>query len=339
MKNQIAACGGSEIYLGCADELLDELLPEARVVVVTDPTVGRLHGTLMARYESVIISEGEASKSLETAAALYRRFAEMGLDRHTFVVAVGGGVVSDMAGFVAATYMRGMRFGVVPTTLLAQVDASIGGKNGVNLDGYKNMVGTFSQPEFVVIDTSLLETLSEREFRSGLAEVIKSAIIGDRMLFELLERSSLEALRRDGELLAEVVAASVRVKTGIVSHDERETDLRRLLNLGHTFGHAIEHCTAQYTHGEAVAIGIVMAASAAVRQGLLDTATHDRIVNLLERYGFETSCHVPTHELLDAVTRDKKGNRGNIALVLPTAVGGCSIRPMGMAEIVELIKE
>ncbi len=333
MKNPIAACGGSQIYLGEVARLLPELLPEGRVVVISDQTVWQHYSGVFNGLESILLPEGEHNKTLATVERLYRRFVEMGLDRHTFILAVGGGIVSDMGGFAAATYMRGMRFGTVPTTLLAQVDASTGGKNGVNLDGYKNMVGTFAHPEFVLLDTAFLATLPQREFRSGLAEVVKAAIIGDRGLFELLERSDAEAVRHDRALLERVVAAALRVKVDIVARDEREADVRRVLNLGHTFGHAIEHSTSLFTHGEAVATGMVMAATIAERCGVADSATRDRIVNLLLRYGFSTVSPVAHSELLAAITHDKKGNRGVTALVLPADIGHCIIRPTTPEEI------
>ena len=173
----------SEIYIGPTADILSGVLPEGRVIVVSDATIDRLYHPLLAPYDTVLIGAGESIKTLQTVESIYRRFIELGADRSTFVLAVGGGIVTDVAGFAAATYMRGLSFGFVSTTLLGQVDASVGGKNGVNVDGYKNMAGTFKQPRFVICDPEMLRTLSDREFRAGLAEVVKAAVIADADLF------------------------------------------------------------------------------------------------------------------------------------------------------------
>jgi 3-dehydroquinate synthase len=197
MLDTIEITSKSRVYIGEAGALLAELLPEKRVIVISDTGVDCLQHGLLAPYDTILVGRGESAKSLAMLDGIYRRLIELGADRSSFILGVGGGVVTDIAGFVASTYMRGVEFGFVTTTLLGAVDASVGGKNGVNVGGYKNMVGTFSQPQFVVCDASLLRTLPDREFRAGLAEVIKSAILGDAKLFELLERSSFEALRKD----------------------------------------------------------------------------------------------------------------------------------------------
>ena len=224
----------SEIFIGPLADILSGVLPEGRVVVVSDSTIDRLYHSVLAQYDTVLIGLGESVKTMQTVEMIYRRFIELGVDRSTFVLAVGGGIVTDVAGFAASTYMRGVKFGFVSTTLLGQVDASVGGKNGVNVDGYKNMAGTFTQPQFVICDPALLRTLPEREFRAGLAEVVKAAIIADADLFGRIERTTFEALRTDTDLLSDAVSAAIRVKADIVECDERESGDRRKLNLGHT---------------------------------------------------------------------------------------------------------
>ena len=241
---------------------------------------------------------------------------------------MGGGIVTDVAGFAAATYMRGVGFGFVSTTLLGQVDASVGGKNGVNVAGYKNMVGTFTQPRFVVCDPSLLATLPDREFRAGLAEAVKAAVIGDGALFELLERSSFGELRGDAGLLGRVVESAVGVKAAIVGRDEHEAGERRKLNLGHTLAHAIEKCSDRMNHGEAVAVGTVLVADAAVRLGVLASPVRDRIRALLVRLGFAVEPPVAVGELLQQVGKDKKSEAGILHVVFPTGIGSCEVRPM-----------
>ena len=204
----------------------------------------------------------------------------------------------------------------------------MGGKNGVNVDGYKNMAGTFTQPRFVVCDPALLRTLPEREFRAGLAEAVKAAVIADAELFARLERLGFDALRGDTAELSAVVSAAVRVKAEIVERDEYEAGDRRKLNLGHTLGHAIEKCSDAMNHGEAVAVGTALAADAAVRLGVLAPADRDRIRGLLARLGFDLTPTVPVTRLLQEVGKDKKSEEGVLRVVFPTGIGGCEVRPM-----------
>lgn len=328
---------GSGIYAGDAAELLSQLLPERRVVVITDANIDRLYHPLLQKYEHFMIGTGETVKTVHTAASLYRRFIEAGVDRSCFVLGIGGGIVTDVAGFVASTYMRGLEFGFVSTSLLGQVDASIGGKNGVNVDGFKNMVGTFTQPRFVICDTKMLSTLPEREFRAGLAEVIKAAIIADPELFGLLERTSPDALRKDVALLSQVVRAAVKIKTGIVARDEKEKGERRKLNLGHTVGHAIEKCHHECNHGEAVATGIAVITRTAERCGLLREEEARRIEALIERYGFESTTTVTARRIINAITKDKKGDGEYIRLVLPVGIGSCIIKNIPKTELTKYL--
>lgn len=313
----------SRIYIGSVSEILSEVLPEGRVVVVSDATIDRLYHSLLEPYDTVLIGLGESVKTLQTVETIYRRFIELGVDRSTFVLAIGGGIVTDVAGFAAATYMRGIGFGFVSTTLLGQVDASVGGKNGVNVDGYKNMAGTFTQPRFVICDPALLATLPAREFRAGLSEVVKAAIIADSDLFARLEGTDPDLLRRDTLLLSEVVSAAIRVKAGIVERDEREAGERRKLNLGHTLAHAIEKCSNRMNHGEAVAVGTALIAGAAAKLGVLSVPERDRIVALLAKLGFDLRPPVEMKRLLKEVSKDKKNEDGMLHVVLPAAIGRC----------------
>ena len=309
----------SEIFIGPLADILSGVLPEGRVVVVSDSTIDRLYHSVLAQYDTVLIGLGESVKTMQTVEMIYRRFIELGVDRSTFVLAVGGGIVTDVAGFAASTYMRGVKFGFVSTTLLGQVDASVGGKNGVNVDGYKNMAGTFTQPQFVICDPALLRTLPEREFRAGLAEVVKAAIIADADLFGRIERTTFEALRTDTDLLSDAVSAAIRVKAD-----------RRKLNLGHTLAHAIEKASNRMNHGEAVAVGTVLIAGAAVKLGALTQADCDRIVNVLTALGFDLTPPVEVKRLLKEVGKDKKNEDGMLRIVLPVGIGDCEVRPMTM---------
>ncbi len=320
------------VVVGSLVEELPRLLPKRRVVVVSDINIDRYYHSLLAQYDHILISQGETSKTLHTVDMIYRRFIELGVDRSTFVLGIGGGIVTDVAGFVASTYMRGLEFGFVSTTLLGQVDASVGGKNGVNVDGYKNMVGTFNQPQFVICDVDVLSTLSEREFRTGLAEMIKAGVIADRELFERLESSSLQELRTDKELLSELVYRAIKVKADIVERDERESGDRRKLNLGHTLAHAIEKCFSKMNHGEAVAVGLSLIADAAWRSGALSEADKARIDRLLIGYGFSITPPVEMRRLLKEVKKDKKNEGDYIYIVLPTEIGSCRVDKMSLEE-------
>ena len=314
----------SGIYIGPTSDILPGVLPEGRVVVVSDATIDRLYHPMLAPYDTVLIGLGESIKTLQTVESIYRRFIELGVDRSTFVLGIGGGIVTDVAGFAAATYMRGLDFGFVSTTLLGQVDASVGGKNGVNVDGYKNMAGTFSQPRFVICDPGMLRTLSDREFRAGLAEVVKAAIIADADLFARIEATTVD------DLLTDAVSASSRVKADIVERDERESGDRRKLNLGHTLAHAIEKCTNRLNHGEAVAVGTALIADASVKLGVLTAEDRDRIAGVLKKLGFDLTPPVDVKRLLKEVGKDKKNEDGMLRIVVPIGIGDCDVRPMKM---------
>ncbi|MCH5329964.1 MAG: 3-dehydroquinate synthase [Alistipes sp.] len=338
INTTIEVIDGSSVCIGSCRQLLERLLPEGRrIIVITDATIDRLYRSLLEPYECFVIGVGESGKTLHTAAALYRKLIETEADRSCFVLGVGGGVVTDIAGFVASTYMRGLEFGFVSTTLLGQVDAAVGGKNGVNVDGFKNMVGTFNQPKFAICDTEMLKTLPEREFRAGLAEVIKAAVIADTELFELLENSSPAELRGNGELLSRVVTSAVKVKIGIVSRDACEKGERRKLNLGHTVGHAIEKCSHTMNHGEAVAAGMAAAVRMAEVLKVLPSADGERILRLLERYGFDLTLPATPRRLANAILKDKKITGDTLNMILPEGIGSCRIFAVPKSEIGELL--
>lgn len=329
----------STLYVGRAAELLDRVVPKGRVVVITDANIDRLYPDLVHCYDYIIIGQGEGVKSLQTVERVYRELMAMGADRSTFILGIGGGIVTDIAGFVAATYMRGIDFGFVSTTLLGQVDASIGGKNGVNVADYKNMVGTFRQPRFVISDVTMLKTLPVRELRAGMSEVVKSAIVGDVELFNHLERVITGELSHGNtELMEEIILRSVVVKARIVAMDEREGGIRRLLNLGHTLGHAIEKCTREVNHGEAVAIGMSQIAHASVRCGMLAEEDAQRIDTLLERLGFSLTLPINMVDVLREVKHDKKKCNNVLKVVLPIKIGECIVREMTFDEFERLLK-
>ncbi len=302
-------------------------------IVITDENVEEPHATALAenvvddgvKVDLIILEPGETSKSVEVADRLWQQMLELEADRKTVVIAAGGGVIGDLAGFVAATYARGLTFVQVPTTLLAQVDSSVGGKVGVNLPTAKNMVGAFWQPSLVLIDTQVLKTLAEREYRAGLGEVVKYGVILDSEFFAYLEQNVDGLLARDDEVLRHVVSRCCRLKADVVENDEREeSGLRATLNYGHTFGHALEAVTGygQLLHGEGVAIGMICASRLAERLGRVDPSITTRQHQLLTSLGLPVEVPEVDHEVVvEAMQRDKKVAHGKLRFVLPTRIG------------------
>ncbi len=313
-----------------APELL-AALHGRRLALVSNPRVHGLHGRAVERalahlgpVTRLLIPDGERFKTLGTWQRLLDRMLAAGLGRDAVLLALGGGVVGDLAGFAAAAYLRGIDFVQLPTTLLAMVDSSVGGKVGVNLPAAKNMVGAFHQPLAVLADTALLETLPPREAQGGTYEMLKCGLIGDRALFESVRRHGGRLEDWSSRSLEQAIAASVSLKARIVSKDEREGGLRRVLNLGHTLGHALEAVTAyrRFTHGEAVGWGLLGAAWLAQRRGLVDEATRELIASAVERLGPRPRVSdLEPAAVLAALARDKKARGGRVPFVLPTAVG------------------
>jgi len=303
-----------------------------RAAVVSAPPIAERYGKTVAvsleasgfAVTAVEVPDGEAAKTLTVAGRCWDALLEAGLDRTSVVIALGGGAVGDLAGFVSATYMRGTHFVQVPTTVLAQVDASIGGKTAVNHRRAKNLIGAFHQPRLVLVDPDTVATLPEREFRSGLAEIVKHGIVLDAEYFEDVERSAGPLLAREGGTLARIIGGSCRLKGGVVQRDEREAELRHVLNYGHTVGHALEAATgyARWAHGEAVALGIVAEARLAGRLGLASRGTVERQERLLAALGLPVGAgDLDVDAVLAAMTSDKKARDGRVPFVLAPALG------------------
>ena len=305
-----------------------------RCAIISDKHVAPRFGGIVQKSlaragfdsEMIVVPAGEKSKSLKSVQRCYDQLAAHRLERKSFIIALGGGVVGDLAGFVAATYLRGIPFVQAPTTLLAQVDSSVGGKVGVNLKAGKNLVGAFHQPRLVLCDLDTLRTLPMREYRAGLAEVIKYGIIYDADLFERLERDMDKLLRREEKALAAVIARCCEIKAEVVAQDETESGLRAILNFGHTIGHALEAIShyGKYLHGEAISIGQVAAAKLSAELNGFPQPDTERVANLFRRAG------LPTHAELNAVLRerlfaamklDKKVSGGEIKFVLARQIG------------------
>ena len=303
-----------------------------RPFIVTSPEIWGLWGAKVLESFTdppivLFLPAGERNKRLRIVESLTEQLAAAAADRDSLLIAFGGGVVGDVTGFLAAIYMRGISYVQIPTTLLAQVDSSIGGKTGVNLAAGKNLVGSFHHPLAVFIDTDLLGTLPPAELRAGLQESIKAGIIRDKKLFAYLERNADAVLAADPAALAHVVTASVRVKADVVASDERESGLRMILNYGHTIGHAIEAATQykQLLHGEAVGWGSIAATRLGLQRGLISDTEADRITNLILRYGPLSRFKATAHKLVALTSSDKKNRSGTLSFILPTGIGSVEI--------------
>jgi 3-dehydroquinate synthase len=327
----------SEILVGVPWGSVNQLLPERGAVIITDDNVRQLYGDRFPPIPVFSVTPGEISKRLATIEYLAEKLLDEGIDRSGFVLAVGGGVVCDLAGFLASVYMRGIRCGYVSTSLLAQVDASTGGKNGVNLGVTKNMIGTIRQPEFVICDPAMLKTLPQQEFLSGLAELIKTAVIGDRELFDLIEKSNAEISDRDTNLLMELVARSVRFKARIVSEDEKENGIRRILNFGHTYGHAVE-LQRSVRHGFAVASGMELATEFSHKKGFIRTCEKDKIINLLNRFHLIEEHSIPDDQIEKLILHDKKKSGTDINFIFTNGIGKATVNKITVEEVVDFYK-
>lgn len=327
----------SEIRVGENWKIVRELLPENGVFIITDENVNRIYGDYFPAFPLMVIPEGEKSKKLGMIEQLAVELLNKGVDRSGFILAVGGGVVCDITGFLAAVYMRGIRCGYVATTLLSQVDASTGGKNGVNLGTFKNMLGTIRQPEFVICDPAMLLTLPEEEYLSGLAELIKTAVIGDRELFELIEQHQDEVMKRNTDLLEILIARAVRFKAAVVSEDEREKGLRRILNFGHTFGHAIE-LEKSVRHGYAVAAGMEMAVHFSVVKGFCSEADAERITSMLKKFGLIKKYSVTAARVDELIMHDKKKTGDSINFIFTRGIGSAFYEKVSESELMDFYR-
>jgi 3-dehydroquinate synthase len=340
-----------ERILSRAGEFLNRAGLRGKVALVTNPTVGAFYlepvsqALAQAGFEvvPVLLPDGEEHKSYKSLTVIYDSLVSARLERTSCVVALGGGVIGDLAGFAAATYLRGVPYVQVPTTLLSQVDSSVGGKTGVNHQGGKNLIGAFYQPRLVLIDVAALASLPRRELVAGLAEVIKYGIIKDAELFRLLESKIAELVGLDPELLIQVITTCCAIKARVVEQDERENDYRAVLNFGHTLGHALEAATEyrDFLHGEAVAIGMVKAALISARQGFCDQQSVQRIRSLIERAGLPTELpkNIAREGLIQAMEVDKKSAGGKIKFVVCEDIGRSRFHSLSPAEVLAALDD
>jgi len=326
------ASGDSILLVGEKLSNIDKYINGKNIVIITDTQMWHYYKDDFPACDVIKIGSGEKVKTLDTVREIYSQLMDLEIQRSSFIVGIGGGVVCDITGFVASTYLRGLRFGFVASTLLSQVDASVGGKNGVNFNGYKNMVGVFNQPQFVICDLNLLKTLPERELLNGFAEIVKHAVIKDPNLFGYLEKKYLKALALDTGVLEKLVYDSVVIKAFIVNTDEKEKGERRKLNFGHTFGHAIEK-VAGVSHGEAVSAGMTTASLLSVNRGLLTTSNMERIECLLNNLKLPVRIPVDGKRVIDALKKDKKREGKSIHFVLLKDIGNAIVEKISIKEL------
>ncbi len=324
--------GDSVVMIGENLMNLHRYMPVEKTVIIADDNVFRIHGKDFPPCRVITIEPGEKTKSLDTVRLIYEKLLEFDVDRSSFIAGIGGGVVCDIAGFAASTFLRGLRFGFVSSTLLSQVDASVGGKNGVNLGGYKNIVGLFNQPEFVICDLNLLSTLSETELRNGFGEIIKHAAIRDESLFTFLEKNHGKALSLERKIIERLVYDSVRIKSDIVSRDEKEKGERRILNFGHTFGHAYEK-TLGIPHGEAVGAGMIAAGELSVKKGFLKQEEFERLKRAVRLFGLPVELACDRAKVIDAIKRDKKREDASLHFVFLSGIGSAVVKEIPISEL------
>ncbi len=322
-------------------KLIKEVLPTSRVAVISDDKVFSLYGETAIRSltdagfsaVSFIFPNGEKSKNTATYVEILEFLAENHLTRTDIIIALGGGVTGDMAGFAAATYLRGIKFVQIPTTLLAAVDSSVGGKTGVNLKRGKNLAGAFHQPSLVICDTETLKTLDNDTYLDGVSEAIKCGMIADSSLLDKLSCDLYENVE-------DIIASCVSIKRDVVNCDEFDTGARQLLNYGHTIGHAIEKCSNfEITHGHAVAIGMSIITAAAEKKGLSESGTYERLIKILNKCGLPTTCSYTASELYTVTLQDKKRTGNSVTLVLPERAGKCVLYKVTTDELLKIIEK
>jgi 3-dehydroquinate synthase len=307
-------------------------------IYITDNNLNELYFSFLQDKKVISIPFGEEYKTISTVNTIYDQLIELKADRKSFIVGFGGGMITDIAGFVASTYMRGTRFGFIPTSLLAMIDASIGGKNGVNHFNYKNMIGTFTQPEFVVIDAVFLKTLPQEEFTNGMAESVKHLLISDQQRFSNFTENINNVLKKDISFLNDFINQQVKIKIDIVNEDELETGIRKKLNFGHTFGHPIEKILG-LKHGFAVSIGMIIASEISKKFGYLNENDVNLIRETLIKAGLPVSCKMDKKKVIEIMSKDKKKNNDSIDFILLKQIGEAKIELIKIDQLAEMFLE
>jgi 3-dehydroquinate synthase len=335
-KKTYSFCSSAtDFYFDASFTLLNKLVGKKNGIVITDKHVFTKHKQVFNGWKTIVIPPGEEHKVQHTVDTIIQQLIPLEANRKTILIGVGGGVVTDITGYVAAVYMRGLRVGFVPTTLLAMVDAAIGGKNGIDVGLYKNMVGTIRQPSFLLYDYKFLQSLPQKEWVNGFAEIIKHACIQSTPLFKLLEQQTLSSFQKNKKLLATLIAANVKIKASVVQKDEWEEGPRQHLNFGHTIGHAIENVY-QLSHGHAIAIGMVAAAQ--FSNQLLGFTQSNRVIDLLKKYQLPTAMAYDKKKLLPVLKMDKKKVKKTINYILLEKIGKATVVALPIPIVEKMIK-
>ena len=322
--------GSTNFFFNASLHNLAQIVPQQNSIIITDTTVFALHENKFAGWNTIVIKAGEAYKDQATADIIISELIELGADRSTTLIGIGGGVVTDITGYVASIYLRGISFGFVPTTVLAMVDAAVGGKNGIDVGVYKNMVGTINQPQFLLYDMDFLKSLPGKEWRNGFAEIIKHSAIKKPHLFRELESRDLTFYQQNNEALKQLIQENVLLKAGIVQQDEREKGERRLLNFGHTLAHALEK-KYDLMHGEAVAIGMVFAAT--LSTAICGFEKVGPLRSVIEKYGLPTSIPYEKEEVFAVLKRDKKREGDFVHFILLEDIGAASVQKISLTSL------
>ncbi|RYY66375.1 MAG: 3-dehydroquinate synthase [Chitinophagaceae bacterium] len=317
---------------------LETVFPKEKIVLITDENVYSHHFKRFEGYQAIVLAPGEENKQQHTVDHIIQRLLELQADKQTVIVGVGGGVITDMAGYAAAIYKRGVRLVQVPTSILAIVDAAVGGKNGVDVGAYKNQVGTIYQPDYLLFDYSFLETLPREEWVNGFAEIIKHACIKDADQFEFLKAKSIADFQQDKKMLAEFLEKNVSIKLSVVLNDELETGDRKLLNFGHTLGHAIE-ATYHLPHGQAISVGMVAAAKLSEQMTGLTSHESQEITQLLQQYGLPVSYKFDKDKVWDILINDKKREADKMSFILLDRIGNGIVRSIPLPQLKSMIEE
>jgi len=314
---------------------LEKLVDKKQAVLITDENIFGYHQKKFGGWNTIVIKSGESFKVQDTINSIIEQLVGFGADRKTFLVGIGGGVVTDITGYAAAVYMRGLSFGFVPTSILAMVDASIGGKNGIDVGVYKNLVGTIRQPDFLLYDMTLLKSLPKEEWINGFAEIIKHASIKDAALFRVLEKNKLGFYQKDKTALSALIRRNVVIKSTVVQKDEFERGDRRLLNFGHTLGHAIENLY-ELSHGQAISIGMV--AASMISEELTNFKDTDRVIAVLKKYGLPTLAEFDAREVLNILRMDKKKEKDSMNYVLLNKIGQGVVKSIPIVQLEKLLQ-
>ncbi len=319
-------------------EIISTIVPKQNAILITDENVYAAHRDKFSGWKIIVIKPGEQHKNQQAVDEIISRLIDLHADRQSFLIGIGGGVVTDITGFAASIYMRGIKFGFVPTSILAMVDASVGGKNGIDVGVYKNLVGTINHPEFLLYDYTFLETLPDDEWINGFAEVIKHACIKDKEMFGFLEENSLMTFQSSVEMTGKLIKQNVAIKYNVVVNDEHETGERKLLNFGHTIGHAIEN-TSKLSHGNAISIGMVAACRISEKINKFDPGKSEKVIDLLKKYELPVSFGFDRAKTWEVLQHDKKKSGTNMNFVVLDQIGKASVHPIEMEYLHEIFKD